>query len=191
MTDGICLKCTGTGKRPPTALEMEMLAHLPALASQLAKHFGVTSNVIGARLRKMARKGLVDRTEVAPQRFQWFRADGVRLASDSKPKAEQPPLLGQLREHLAPKQPPTNPEAAGNRSRRPPIVATRRIEMEEQTIRNVAVAPHSVSVSRNAKGDASFEVKCFGETPEQALERALAIEAALKARLTGATAGKE
>lgn len=43
--------------------------------------------------------------------------------------------------------------------------------------------PHSVKISRNAKGDVAIEVKCYGETPEVSLQNAKKIFDATKAEL--------
>lgn len=41
---------------------------------------------------------------------------------------------------------------------------------EMQLVQNVA--PHSLEISRNASGGVSFSVKCYGETIEEAAEKA-------------------
>ena len=43
--------------------------------------------------------------------------------------------------------------------------------MEEQHKKNVD-QPHSVKFGINAKGQFSAEVKCYGQTPEEALQHA-------------------
>jgi len=46
---------------------------------------------------------------------------------------------------------------------------------EEATIINEQ--PHSVKISTNTKGEKSWEVKVYAETPEKALNRAINIDA--------------
>lgn len=55
--------------------------------------------------------------------------------------------------------------------------------MEEQIVKQVAVAPHSIEISKNAKGEVSFVVKVYGDDPEAAAAKALEIAADLRAKL--------
>ena len=56
--------------------------------------------------------------------------------------------------------------------------------MSEDEINNIGDKPHSLKVSINAKGQWSAEIKCYGETPEEAmrvtLEKAKEIEIIIK-----------
>ncbi len=45
--------------------------------------------------------------------------------------------------------------------------------MEERVV-TIAAAPHSIEISRNASGGASFSVKAYAETLEKAIEEAKA-----------------
>ena len=44
------------------------------------------------------------------------------------------------------------------------------MKMEEE---KAIEQPHSVEIAYNAKGQASGKVKCYGTTPEEALDRAV------------------
>jgi hypothetical protein len=59
----------------------------------------------------------------------------------------------------------------------------RRKNKMEENKQNID-SPHSVKWSMNAKGQVSAEVKCYGTTPEEALERAskllISVEAVIK-----------
>lgn len=55
--------------------------------------------------------------------------------------------------------------------------------MEEQIVKQMVVAPHSVEISYNAKGEVSFCVKVYGADPEAARAQAVEIAAKLKKEL--------